>query len=44
MTPVAGAYPLVAALVGWFILREPLSATRVLGVILIVLGVFLLRR
>ena len=43
MTPIAGAYPFVAALLGWVLLHEPLSPPRVLGVILIVLGVVLLR-
>ena len=31
VTPVAGAYPLVAALLGWWVLREPLTLTRVVG-------------
>lgn len=44
VTPVAGAYPLVAALLGWTLLREPLTLTRLLGVMLIVFGVVLLRR
>lgn len=44
VTPVAGAYPLVAALLGWWVLREPLSATRLLGVLFVVAGVLLLRR
>lgn len=44
MTPIAGAYPLVATLLGWFLLREPLTTSRVLGALLIVAGVFLLRR
>lgn len=44
VTPVAGAYPLVAALLGWWVLREPLTLTRVLGVACIVLGVILLRK
>ncbi len=44
MTPVAGAYPLVAALLGWLVLREPLTLTRLLGVVLVVCGVILLRR
>ena len=44
MTPVAGAYPLVAALLGWWVLREPLSGPRLLGVVCVVAGVILLRR
>lgn len=44
VTPVAGAYPLVAALLGWWVLREPLTATRLFGVVCVVLGVWLLRR
>ena len=44
MTPVAGAYPLVAALLGWCVLREPLTASRLAGVALVVLGVALLRK
>lgn len=43
VTPLAGAYPLVAAILGWVLLREPLTATRVLGVVCIVVGVILLR-
>ena len=44
VTPVSGTYPLVAALLGWWLLREPLSPSRVLGVCLIIAGVWLLRR
>ena len=44
VTPVAGAYPLVAALLGWWVLREPFTLPRLLGVVCIVAGVFLLRR
>ena len=44
VTPVAGAYPLVAALLGWFVLREPLTTMRALGVGFVVLGVVLLRK
>lgn len=44
VTPVSGAYPLVAAILGWLLLREPITTARVLGVALIVLGVSLLRR
>ena len=44
VTPVAGAYPLVAALLGWIVLREPLTLTRGLGVVCVVIGVILLRK
>lgn len=44
VTPVAGTYPLVAALLGWSLLREPLTATRALGVALVIAGIILLRR
>lgn len=44
VTPVAGAYPLIAALLGWWILREPLSLPRLTGVICVVVGVLLLRK
>ena len=44
VTPVAGAYPLVAAILGWWILREPLTWSRLLGVLCVVIGVILLRK
>jgi len=44
MTPVAGAYPLVAALLGWWVLREPLTVPRLLGVLCVIAGVWLLRK
>ena len=44
VTPVAGTYPLVAALLGWWVLREPLTLPRLLGVAFVVLGVVLLRK
>ena len=44
VTPVAGAYPLVAALLGWMVLREPLTVSRLLGVMCVVVGVILLRK
>ncbi len=44
VTPVAGAYPLIAALLGWWVLREPLTLTRLLGVVCVVIGVILLRK
>ena len=44
VTPVAGAYPLVAALLGWWWLREPFTISRSLGVLCIVVGLILLRK
>ena len=44
VTPVAGAYPLVAALLGWLVLREPMTLMRVVGLVLVLSGVWLLRR
>ena len=44
VTPVAGAYPLVAAVLGWLLLREPLTVFRGIGVALIITGVMLLRK
>ena len=44
VTPVAGAYPLVAALMGWLVLREPLTLPRAVGVVCVVAGVMLLRK
>lgn len=44
VTPIAGAYPLVAVLLGWWVLREPLSPARLCGAALIIAGVWLLGR
>lgn len=44
VVPVSGAYPLVAALLGWWVLREPMTVSRVLGVACVVTGVILLRK
>ena len=44
VTPLAGTYPLVAALLGWWILREPFTIMRLSGVVFIVFGIVLLRR
>ena len=44
ITPVAGAYPLIAAILGWCVLREPITIPRLLGVLLVVFGVVLLRK
>ena len=44
VTPVAGAYPLIAALLGWCFLREPITIPRLLGVVLVIAGVSLLRK
>jgi len=43
VTPVAGAYPLIAALLGWLVLREPITVPRLLGVVCVCAGVWLLR-
>ena len=43
VTPVAGTYPLVAALLGWIVLREPMTTPRLIGLALVVSGVWLLR-
>ena len=43
VTPVAGAYPLIAALLGWLLLHEPITVPRLLGVVCISVGVWLLR-
>ncbi len=44
ITPVAGTYPLVAAVLGWVVLREPITPARGLGVACVILGVILLRK
>lgn len=44
VTPAAGAYPLVAAVLGWLVFREPITVPGAVGVVLIVLGVALLHR
>ena len=44
VTPVAGAYPPVAAVLGWWVLREPLTLARGLGVVCVVIGTLLLRK
>ncbi|MBI4322705.1 MAG: EamA family transporter [Candidatus Omnitrophica bacterium] len=44
VTPVSGAYPLVAAILAWVFFREPITAGRLVGVLFIVIGVLLLRR
>ena len=44
VTPLAGTYPLVAALLGWWVLREPFTMPRLVGVVFVVLGVWFLRR
>ena len=44
VTPIAGAYPLVAALLGWWLLREPMTPARGCGIACIILGVWLLSR
>ena len=44
IVPVAGTYPLVAAVLGWLFLRESLTLSRVIGVALVVSGMWFLRR
>ena len=44
VVPVAGAYPLIAAFLGWVIWREPITMSRVIGVLLVIAGVVLLRQ
>ena len=44
ITPLAGTYPLVAALLGWWLLGEPMTLGRIVGVGCIVAGVWLLSR
>lgn len=43
VVPVAGSYPLVAAILGILFLGEPLSIQRLVGACLVALGVFLVR-
>ena len=44
VTPLAGIYPMIAALLGWLLLREPFTMPRLVGVCMIVAGTLLLRR
>ncbi len=44
VTPVAATYPLVAAILGWVLLREPMTISRLLGAVCVVTGALLLRR
>ncbi len=44
VTPVAGTYPLVAAVLSWLVLREPVTVPRLLGAGFVVVGALLLRR
>lgn len=43
VTPVAGAYPLIAFLLGILVLGESLTVTKMFGIAFVLLGVFLLR-
>lgn len=43
VVPVAGSYPLIAAVLGILFLGEPVSFQRLLGASLVVLGVLLVR-
>ena len=44
VSPLSGAYPLVAALLAWIIFREPVTMPRLLGIAFVITGVLLLRR
>jgi transporter family protein len=43
IVPLAATYPLVAAIMGILFLKEELSLPRIIGTILIILGVFLVK-
>lgn len=43
VVPIAGSYPLIAAVLAFLLLGEQLSWTKILGIILIIIGVFLLK-
>ena len=43
VTPIAGTYPLIAAVLGWTLLREPFTTPRLLGAVFVVVGALLLR-
>ncbi len=44
VVPLTAAYPLVTALLAFFLLREELSWTRILGIVLTVTGLIILQR
>ncbi|MBI4374854.1 MAG: EamA family transporter [Elusimicrobia bacterium] len=43
VTPIMGSWPLIVVLFGWLILKEPMTARKLIGSGLIVTGVWLLR-
>ncbi|MFA5039053.1 MAG: GRP family sugar transporter [Candidatus Omnitrophota bacterium] len=43
VTPIAGAYPLIAFLMGVFVLGEGVTLMKLTGICLVLLGVYLLR-
>ena len=44
VVPVTAAYPLVAAMVAWLLLNETLTAGKLLGGLLVVLGIILIKQ
>ena len=43
VVPIAGAYPLIAFLMGVFVLGEALSPMKLMGLVLVVAGIYLLK-
>jgi transporter family protein len=43
VVPITATYPLVTVLLGWLILQEGLTLSRVIGTALIVVGVWLVK-
>ncbi len=43
VVPITAAYPLITVLLSWLILQEGLTAARIIGAALIVLGVWLVK-
>ena len=43
MVPITATYPLITVLLSWLILQEGITASRVIGTVLIVLGVWLVK-
>jgi transporter family protein len=41
--PIAGSYPLFTFLLSFLILKEPITATKVLGILSVIAGLYLLR-
>lgn len=44
VVPVAAAYPVLTAVLGWLLLRESMTPGRAAGIALVIAGVFLIRR